>query len=148
MKRSPCLDEEVKLDLGCGDFKPKGYIGIDVRKTCEADIVASALHLPIRSGSVDEIRCHHLIEHLVPLEAEACIKEIYRVLKVNGRAHLKIDRDWSLKRLLKKDPTHKYRYNVNEVLSMVKDFGVKKVKRKIYLYNGRLKNKIFAELRK
>ena len=146
VKKLQSYDERVKLDLGCGDLKPVGYIGIDIKRTQGVDIVASALYLPIRAESIDEVRCHHLIEHFIPSEATACIKEIHRVLKKEGKAYLKIDRDWSLKRLIKKDPTHKHRYSVGEVRSMVEMFSIKKVKQKVYFYDKKLKNKIFAEL--
>jgi len=127
-------DQKIKLDIGCGENKKPGFIGIDIDKNSDADIICSALELPFEDSAVSEIHCSHLVEHFTPDEAQKFFNEIYRVLKIEGTAWLKIDRDWTKRRLLRKDPTHKYRYNPEEIKEMVKKFRVKKVARKIYRY--------------
>jgi len=138
----------VKLDIGCGKNKREGFIGIDIDPNSDADIIVSALSLPFDDDSVDEIHSSHLVEHFSPKEAEKFFAEIYRVLKKGSRAFLKIDTDWTKKRLLQKDPTHKHRYSVREIKKMLRQFNFSqsKVKRKIYLINFHLRNKIFVEL--
>ena len=138
----------MKLDIGCGKNKKPGFIGLDISQDSNADIIATALQLPIKGETASEINCSHLAEHLYPNEAQQLFNEIYRVLRPGGRAELKIDRDWSKYRLLKKDHEHKYRYNGNEINSMVRKFSFKKVKRRIYFVDYRLRTKIFVELRK
>ena len=120
----------MKLDIGCGKNKREGYVGIDVAKDSDADIIASALSIPIKDAVVDEINCSHLMEHLYPEEAQKFFDEIFRVLKEGGEASLKVDRDWTRQRLLSKDPEHKYRYNKREIESMVTNFKARKVKKR------------------
>ncbi|MCD6283892.1 class I SAM-dependent methyltransferase [bacterium] len=141
-------NKSTKLDIGCGKNKREGFIGIDIDPNSDADIIASALNLPFKDNSVDEIYSSHLVEHFSPKETEKFFAEIYRVLKKNSRAFLKIDTDWTKKRLLQKDPTHKHRYSVREIKKILRQFNFSqsKVKRKIYLINFHLRNKIFVEL--
>lgn len=85
------IDEIIKLDVGCGNHKQEGYIGVDIDENSQADIIVSALNLPFSDGGVDEIVCRHLIEHFNPNEAKKVFDEFYRVLKRGGKIHLKID---------------------------------------------------------
>ena len=142
------LHDLVLLDIGCGRNKKQGFIGLDISRDSNADIIAIASSLPLKGEMVSEINCSHLGEHLCPDEAQQFFDEIFRVLKPGGVARLKIDRDWSKSMLLKKDPGHKYRYSVNEIKNMVQKFSFKKVKQKIYLFDFKLRNKIIVELRK
>jgi len=127
--------KEIKLDLGCGKNKIHGYIGIDIDSNSDADIVTSVLELPFAKDSVDEIHSSHLVEHFNPSEAQRFFDEIYRVLKIGGKAYLKIDRDWTKRKLLNKDITHKYRYKEKEIRDMVLNFSNVDVKDKIYFLN-------------
>lgn len=139
----------IKLDIGCGKEKKEGYVGIDIDPESQADIIASALDLPFENESVDEIISSHLVEHFSPEEAQKFFSEIYRVLKQGGGAEIKIDKDWTNKRLMTKDLTHKYRFKAEEIKKMVKKFSHKRIKDKIYFF--RLiapRRKIFVELKK
>lgn len=136
----------MKLDIGCGKNKREGYIGIDITKNSDADIIASALSIPVKDSVVDEINCSHLLEHLYPEEAQKFFDEILRVLKEGGEASLKVDRDWTKQRLFRKDPAHKYRYKKREIESMVTNFKARNVKNEIYRFGRRIRNKIFVEL--
>ncbi|HJN62443.1 MAG TPA: class I SAM-dependent methyltransferase [Candidatus Parcubacteria bacterium] len=142
------VDKEVKLDIGCGKNKKEGFIGIDIDPNSDADIVTSALNLPFENSSVDEISSSHLVEHFPPAKLQKFFDEIYRVLKPGAKAGLKVDRDWSEKRLLKKDSDHKKRYSVKEIEKMVERFNYSKVKREIYRFGWHIRNKIFIELKK
>ena len=140
-------DKKIKIDIGCGRNKRDGFIGIDLDEKTNPDIVASALDLPFENNSVDEIYSAHLVEHFNPEEAQKFFDEIYRVLKNGGNADIKVDKDWSKKILMKKDPTHKYRYKEKELLNMLNEFSQKKVIDKIYflkIYQPR--RKIFINL--
>lgn len=82
----------TRVDLGCGDAKPEGYIGLD-RVPGEGVDVVSDLNdgLPFSDDSVDEFRAVNLLEHLVdmaPLLAEA-----YRALKPGGAFNATIPED-------------------------------------------------------
>ena len=76
--------EEVKIDLGCGHNKPEGYIGIDKDKDSDADIIWDLENgIPFLDNSVDEVRAHHILEHLS--DKEKIMAEIWRVLKPGGK---------------------------------------------------------------
>src|SRR5258708_10402754 len=78
---------EIKLDLGCGNDKKPGFIGID--KYMEpgvtdviVDLDAPGMTLPYSDDSVTEIRAEQFLEHihnLFPL-----MNECHRVLKKDG----------------------------------------------------------------
>ena len=136
----------VEVDIACGKEKKKGCIGIDISKNSSADIIATALHIPFKDCSVDKINCSHFVEHLFPDEAQMFFDEIFRVLKDGKKANLKVDRDWTKKRLFRKDNTHKHRYKASEIEGMVKGFQSRKVEGKIYRFGYHLRTKIFIEL--
>ena len=140
------MNKLIKLDIGCGKRKKQGFIGIDIDKDSDADIIASVLDLPFNTNSVDEIYSSHLVEHFNPEEVKKFFSEIYRVLKKGNHASLKVDTDWTKNRLLRKDLTHKHRYSVRELKKILRQFNFSqsKVKRKIYLMKKKyLRNKIF-----
>jgi len=141
------LNKQIKIDIGCGKNKRQGFIGIDIDKETKPDIIASALNLPFKDNSVDEVVSSHLVEHFTPDEAQIFFNEVYRVLKRGCRASIKVDKDWSKKRLLSKDPTHKYRYKEKELLKMVSKFSQKEVKDKMYFFRFyQPRRKIFIKL--
>lgn len=140
-------EKKIKLDIGCGKHKKSGFIGVDIDKNSDADIIASALDLPFKDSSVDEINCSHLVEHFHPKETQKFFNEILRVLKDGGMANLKIDKEWTIKRLLKKDPGHKYRYTAKEIKQMAGKFSQKEVEDTIYFFRwNKPRRKIFVKL--
>ncbi|HED37758.1 MAG TPA: class I SAM-dependent methyltransferase [Ignavibacteria bacterium] len=140
-------NKNVQIDIGCGKNRHKGFVGIDIDKEVNPDIVASALDLPFQNDSVDEVVSTHLVEHFIPEDAQQFFTEIYRVLKEGGEAKIKVDKDWYKKRLMAKDPTHKYRYTEKELLNMVTNFSKKEVIDKIYfLHFYQPRRKIFISL--
>lgn len=139
-------ENKLKIDIGCGKNKKEGYTGVDIDPESDADVFASALNLPFGDNSVDEVYSRHMVEHLNPDEAEKFFNEIYRVLKIGGEADLKIDCDWNRKRLLKKDPGHKYRYSSKEIKNFTRKFGKFNVKKIFYLSDRAIRNKISVRL--
>jgi ubiquinone/menaquinone biosynthesis C-methylase UbiE len=76
----------LKLDLGCGLTKRgPGYVGVDELEDSAADVVGDVTEVlrALGDGSVEEIFCSHLLEHVDDLEA--LVSEIERVLTVGGR---------------------------------------------------------------
>jgi len=77
----------VKLNLGCGYNKIKGYVNVDKDAWCNPDVVADLeVSLPFEDRSVDEIVLSHVLEHLgqntkVYLNIW---KEFYRVMRNDG----------------------------------------------------------------
>ncbi len=75
----------LKLNVGSGDTHVDGFVSVDIDVSVHPDIVAPADKLPFRSASVDEITAFHVIEHVYYWEAEATIREWFRVLAPGGK---------------------------------------------------------------
>lgn len=80
--------EPVIIDLGCGEKRRPGRIGIDRLDLPSADIVADLeAGLPfLPDCSVDEIHCRSFLEHVENFEF--LLAEMIRVLKEDGRAYI------------------------------------------------------------
>jgi predicted SAM-dependent methyltransferase len=72
------------LDIGCGDNKRIGFIGVDIRRTKAVDVIADARKLPFRDGSFDHVYSSHLIKHFSHQEVKNVLAEWVRVLKKGG----------------------------------------------------------------
>jgi SAM-dependent methyltransferase len=83
-------EEHVIIELGCGPKKKDGRIGVDKVDLPNVDIVADLENgLPFfPDDSVDEIHCRSVFEHIENFEN--LMKEIVRVLKDNGKAHVSV----------------------------------------------------------
>jgi len=96
----------MKLDLGCGNNKHEGFIGIDKVKYPCVDIVYDLNNLPypFKDDSVDEIIAHNILEHLeCPYRA---VKEWIRISKHRAMWSVRFPNPnhpnaW-------RDPDHKY----------------------------------------
>ena len=76
--------DEIVIELGCGPYKTKEAIGIDIFEAKEVDIVANledGLQF-IPDNSVDKLISKHFLEHVQNLEF--LISEIHRILKPGG----------------------------------------------------------------
>lgn len=79
----------LRVDLGCGDAKSEGYFGIDKRKLPGVDQIADLEQgIPLDDATVDEVRAHHVLEHLA--DKERIMAEIHRVLRPGGRLVLEV----------------------------------------------------------
>jgi predicted SAM-dependent methyltransferase len=75
---------DLKLDLGCGPVKRKGFIGINLEEP--ADLIWDLRWgIPFGPGSVGEIRSDHFFEHLMIDDLMYIFKECHRVLKSGGK---------------------------------------------------------------
>jgi len=77
---------ETKLDIGCGNKKRLGFIGLDIRPTLQTDYVCSLqeAHNIFPYGTVDEIYSRRVIQHIP--DDVAAFKEVSKLLRVGGRA--------------------------------------------------------------
>lgn len=77
----------IKLDIACGQRKQQGFIGIDIAKTKDADIVHDLLKFPwpIKSESVEEAHCSHFFEHVPGLLRMPFMDECYRILTAGAK---------------------------------------------------------------
>ncbi len=79
----------MRLNLGCGRDRKKGYVNLDSSKRVNPDKVwdLEKTPLPFKNNSVDEINAEHVFEHItnfVPL-----IKDLWRISKNNARIRIK-----------------------------------------------------------
>ena len=107
------------LDVGCGQNKVVGAIGIDSNSRSHADVIhdLGVFPYPFESDRFDEIVCRHVLEH-VP-DVIGLITELHRITKAGGR--LKIvtphytNPDWAT------DPTHRNHFNSYSLTCFVRD---------------------------
>jgi ubiquinone/menaquinone biosynthesis C-methylase UbiE len=80
----------IRLDIGCGEWKHEGFIGVDrfPYKGVDKIIDLERESLPYENESVDEIYASHFIEHT--LNPNKVILDMIRVLKVGGRLTIKV----------------------------------------------------------
>jgi SAM-dependent methyltransferase len=83
----------LKLNLCCGDDVRPGYINIDVRRTRPNVLVLDLereLLKPFPDDSVEEVVARDCIEHISWRRVEDLLRDIYRVLKCNGRVYIQV----------------------------------------------------------
>ena len=95
------------LDLGCGDNKVEGAVGLDNIALSEVDIVHDLLHFPypIKANSFDTIHLRHVIEHFNIDKINNIMNECYRILKKDGQLFINVPHVFSIAAFT--DPTHK-----------------------------------------
>ena len=95
------------LDLGCGENKVEGAVGLDNIALSEVDIVHDLLHFPypIKANSFDTIYLRHVIEHFNIDRINKIMNECYRILKKDGQLYINVPHVFSIAAFT--DPTHK-----------------------------------------
>lgn len=90
----------IKLNLGAGSQKIKGYISVDSEPKCNPDVLVdfTKKRLPYKEKSVDEIVMFHTIEHIQKRYHRFIIKECFRVLKVDAKLYLSYPEFWECAR--------------------------------------------------
>lgn len=79
----------MKLDIGCGGNKQKGFTGVDL--CYPTDVKDNVCELKnFEDNSIDEIRAFHLLEHIPDKKVELALTQIYRVLKTGGKLSLQV----------------------------------------------------------
>jgi len=123
---SLCAKNGIKaigVDSGKGNAIPKkfGIIDKDIRAFIKKE----------KAGKYDGVYARHVVEHFFPDELESLLKNIYRVLKKNGKMilvfpnmkniHVAMYEFWS-------DPTHARPYTGEELSEMAVKKGFKIIK--------------------
>jgi SAM-dependent methyltransferase len=97
------------LDVGCGQNKYAGAIGIDSNPRADADVIhdLGVLPYPFPDNEFDQIICRHVIEH-VP-DVMSFVSELHRITKPGGVIKIVTPHysnpDWAT------DPTHRNHFN-------------------------------------
>ena len=79
-----------KLNLGCGNFKKKGYINLDVNKNVKPDVVhdLDKFPYPFKGNYFDLIEADHVLEHTN--DPFRVMKELHRIIKYNGTIIIRV----------------------------------------------------------
>lgn len=83
------MNEEIKVNVGCGEFPAEGWINVDMIKEDDGpqpDVVATADDLPFEDNSVDKLYAGHVLEHIDKDDIPVVLDEFKRVLKEDGVA--------------------------------------------------------------
>lgn len=82
----------VIIDIGCGQKKIPGSIGIDLSEFSDADHILNlnTEALPFDDDSVDYVHTSHFLEHLEMDGFFHILKEIYRVVKSEGKIFIAV----------------------------------------------------------
>lgn len=105
-KRVESDEKKVLLDLGCGDNKCEGYLGVDQFRTPSVDIVHNLFDFPwpFADSSVDGVHCSHFFEHVPGLLRGKFMDEVWRILKYGSKCRIIVPY-WTSKRAVQ-DFTH------------------------------------------
>ena len=86
--------ERMKLQVGCSDvrgrYKQVEWINLDIIGNKRVNVKGSALELPFRTGSIEEVHCVHVIEHLTRDKYPIVLKELHRVTKPGGFVYVEV----------------------------------------------------------
>lgn len=95
------------LDLGCGNKKVSGAVGLDNIALQGVDVVHDLLKFPypFESDSFDKIYLRHVIEHFEIEEINLIFREVNRILKKEGNIIITVPHVFSISAFI--DPTHK-----------------------------------------
>ena len=98
----------IQLDIGCGEAKQPGFVGIDIREMPGVDIAhdVEVYPWPLPDESVVRAVCSHLVEHINPHKFNFIhfMDEIWRIMKPVGQLAIACPHGSSPGFL--QDPTH------------------------------------------
>jgi predicted SAM-dependent methyltransferase len=85
----------MKLQVGSSDvggkYKGSDWLNLDIKQHDGVDIVADASeHIPLDTGSIDEIHCVHVLEHVTRDKYQPMLREMHRVLKPGGLLYVEV----------------------------------------------------------
>jgi SAM-dependent methyltransferase len=103
--------EKLILDLGCGNKKRTGTIGVDFNSRTDADIIhdLNVFPYPFDDCSIDMVYIDNTLEHLD--NVIRVMEEIYRIVKPGGRVKVIVPYFRSLWAFI--DPTHTHYFTVD-----------------------------------
>ena len=101
------------LDVGCGESKIPGAVGVDIRPSPGVDVVADLerAHWPFRNESFAEVHLNDTIEHFE--DVVRAMREVHRVTKRGGRVKI-LTPHFSHPDAFR-DPTHKHYFTYQTI---------------------------------
>ena len=134
------------LDLGCGNKKILGAIGIDINPLSDADIIHDLNNLPypFEDSLFDEIIADNVIEHLD--DVVKIMEELSRISKPGAR--IKIIVPYFRSKWAYIDPTHRHHFTVesfayfdpDHIICKLYKYSEVRFKIEKVIFNERLKN--------
>ncbi len=99
----------MTLDLGCGQNKRPGAVGVDVNRDTAADVIGNIDRgaLPFRDDSFDKVWVIHVIEHVE--NVVATIEELHRLTRAGGVIVIETPHYTDFSSFC--DPTHRWHLN-------------------------------------
>jgi len=96
----------IRLDLGCGENKQEGFVGVDKRKLDGVDIVhdLEVFPYPLPNDCCSVILMSHVVEHIKPWLMIDLFNELWRILQEGGQLWLSLPYGFSMGFM--QDPTH------------------------------------------
>lgn len=96
----------ILLDIGCGESKGEGFIGVDKRRCKGVDIVhdLEKFPYPIPSNICLTIVGSHIVEHIKPWLMLDFMNELWRITKPGGQ--LALSHPYGVNEFFVQDPTH------------------------------------------
>lgn len=105
-KKIEILPRPLKLDLGAGQNKREGFIGVDIAATSDLQADLFKFPWPFEDASVTEVHASHFFEHVPQNIRFKFMDELWRILTVGGTATF-ITPYYSSMRAIQ-DPTHQW----------------------------------------
>lgn len=96
----------INLNIGCGENKHKGWLGMDNRPLKGVDIVhdIQSLPWPIPDNSVKQVLMEHVWEHIEPKYRIKVMDELWRIIEPKGQ--ILISAPYAASLGANQDPTH------------------------------------------
>ncbi|MFQ5540600.1 MAG: methyltransferase domain-containing protein [Candidatus Binatia bacterium] len=126
------------LDLGCGNRKHPGAIGIDLSPKSQADIIhdLDRFPYPFPEDEFDVVICDSILEHLNDIIL--VMREVHRITKAQGRIKVRVPYFSSVDAFA--DPTHRHFFTYHSFeyftevgeYSFYTDFTFRILRRKIH----------------
>lgn len=101
----------ISLDLGCGNHKQPGFVGMDIQKFPTVEIVhdIEVIPYPIPASICNKILASHMLEHICPKRILRVMNELWRIMKPDGQ--LLISLPYGGSQGFWQDPTHCHSWN-------------------------------------
>lgn len=114
------LKGKVCIDLGCGKWCEKGFVGFDKDPYPGVEVVhdLEAFPWPIEDGTVTIVKASHIVEHIKPWLQVKFMDECWRILEVGGR--LLISTPYAGSHRFYQDPTHCCGWNENTPMYFIR----------------------------